>query len=158
MDKHIEADYEDHGLTYTIYVINSGRFGEAGPWLAFDWGWLHRNILLWKSRIGVRRHSPPAVGCLHNAVYFSNSRCIAIPARRVAVYSYDLGDGGCGSMMFASETARYAWIDLSAGPLTYGPETAGEGIVTWFSIPRVDMVGLRAGSCASEWNGEMAIC
>lgn len=60
-------------------------------------------------------------------------------------------------MMFASETARYAWIDLSAGPLTYGPETAGEGIVTWFSIPRVDMVGLRAGSCAREWNEEMAI-
>jgi hypothetical protein len=33
---------------------------------------------------------------------------------------------------------RYMWIDLTAGPLLYGPHTSGEGLVSEFSIPRLD--------------------
>eukprot|EP00003_Mantamonas_plastica_P013822 TRINITY_DN2402_c0_g2_i6.p1 TRINITY_DN2402_c0_g2~~TRINITY_DN2402_c0_g2_i6.p1 ORF type:complete len:520 (+),score=112.14 TRINITY_DN2402_c0_g2_i6:49-1560(+) len=32
---------------------------------------------------------------------------------------------------------RYLWIDTTAGPVEYGPQTVGEGIVTEFNIPRV---------------------
>jgi len=32
---------------------------------------------------------------------------------------------------------RYLWVDLSAGPLAYGPATHGLGVVTEHSLPRV---------------------
>lgn len=34
-------------------------------------------------------------------------------------------------------TARYAWVDVTAGPLVYGPRTSGDGVVTDESIPRL---------------------
>jgi hypothetical protein len=43
----------------------------------------------------------------------------------------------CGSTMWAGQQ-RYMWIDLTAGPLLYGPHTSGEGLVSEFSIPRLD--------------------
>ena len=32
--------------------------------------------------------------------------------------------------------ASFAWLDLSSGPVTYGPHTLGDGVVTEFSLPR----------------------
>ncbi|KAJ1484221.1 hypothetical protein T484DRAFT_1797744, partial [Baffinella frigidus] len=32
----------------------------------------------------------------------------------------------------------YAWLDLTAGPILYGPHTSGEGLVSEFSVPRLD--------------------
>ena len=43
----------------------------------------------------------------------------------------------CGTTMWAGQQ-RYMWIDLTAGPLLYGPHTSGEGLVSEFSIPRLD--------------------
>ena len=43
----------------------------------------------------------------------------------------------CGTSMWAGQQ-RYMWIDLTAGPLLYGPHTSGEGLVSEFSIPRLD--------------------
>jgi len=43
----------------------------------------------------------------------------------------------CGTTMWAGQL-RYMWIDLTAGPLLYGPHTSGEGLVSEFSIPRLD--------------------
>ena len=33
---------------------------------------------------------------------------------------------------------RGRWIDLTAGPLLYGPHTSGEGLISEFSLPRLD--------------------
>lgn len=35
-------------------------------------------------------------------------------------------------------TSRYAWIDVSAGPVMYGPRTSGNGVVTEFTVPRLE--------------------
>jgi hypothetical protein len=43
---------------------------------------------------------------------------------------------GCAVQGWVS-SERYAWLDLTAGPVSYGPQTAGEGILTEFSVPRV---------------------
>jgi len=43
----------------------------------------------------------------------------------------------CGTMMWAGQQ-RYMWIDLTAGPVLYGPHTSGEGLISEFSIPRLD--------------------
>ena len=43
----------------------------------------------------------------------------------------------CGTTMWAGQQ-RYMWIDLTAGPLLYGPHTSGEGLVSEYSIPRLD--------------------
>lgn len=45
----------------------------------------------------------------------------------------------CGMMGWVG-TDRYVWIDLSAGPVTFGPQTHGSGLVTDLSIPSVDRV------------------
>jgi hypothetical protein len=46
----------------------------------------------------------------------------------------------CPTVLWSSTdpTARYVWIDLTAGPISYGPQTSGDGIVTEFSLPRPD--------------------
>lgn len=43
----------------------------------------------------------------------------------------------CGTAMWAGQE-RYMWIDLTAGPLLYGPHTSGDGLVSEFSVPRLD--------------------
>jgi len=42
----------------------------------------------------------------------------------------------CGGSVYVSKTERYLWIDLTAGPVSYGPHTSGEGIVWPLSLPR----------------------
>ena len=37
-------------------------------------------------------------------------------------------------------TQRYIWIDLTAGPVSYGPQTSGEGIMTEFSLPHLNRI------------------
>jgi hypothetical protein len=67
------------------------------------------------------------------------------PSARQADGSRDAGAGkvfghrrhGCGASMWAGQQ-RYMWIDLTAGPLLYGPHTSGEGLVSEFTIPRLD--------------------
>lgn len=44
----------------------------------------------------------------------------------------------CETVMFIGEgSSRYLWIDLTAGPVSYGPTTYGEGLVTEWTIPRI---------------------
>jgi len=33
--------------------------------------------------------------------------------------------------------ARYAWLDLSAGPFRWGPVVAGQGVRSYSTLPRV---------------------
>eukprot|EP00697_Spironema_sp_BW2_P015949 gnl/Spiro4/7009_TR3638_c0_g1_i1.p1 gnl/Spiro4/7009_TR3638_c0_g1~~gnl/Spiro4/7009_TR3638_c0_g1_i1.p1 ORF type:complete len:711 (+),score=187.76 gnl/Spiro4/7009_TR3638_c0_g1_i1:60-2135(+) len=52
---------------------------------------------------------------------------------------YDAADKtptACGSSVWVGQE-RYAWMDLTAGPVTYGPSTSGDGTMTEFSLPRV---------------------
>lgn len=68
------------------------------------------------------------------------------PGRPYA-YSYDssryggegkgraVGGSGCPGTLWTGKE-HYAWVDLTAGPVSYGPRTAGEGLV-WESLPRV---------------------
>lgn len=44
--------------------------------------------------------------------------------------------GGCGTTRWIGRE-RYMWIDLSAGPVTYGPASAGDGVVTTHTLPSV---------------------
>jgi len=43
----------------------------------------------------------------------------------------------CGTTTWAGRE-RYLWIDLTAGPVLYGPHTSGDGLVSEFSLPRLD--------------------
>ena len=45
--------------------------------------------------------------------------------------------GACALTKWVGVEERYAWIDLSAGPVAYGAATSGEGVVTEHSMPRV---------------------
>lgn len=67
------------------------------------------------------------------------------PGRPYA-YSYDSarygggrgrpsGGTGCPGTLWVAKD-HYAWVDLTAGPVTYGPRTSGEGLV-WESLPRI---------------------
>eukprot|EP00793_Prasinoderma_coloniale_P006563 PRCOL_00001393-RA len=66
------------------------------------------------------------------AVYVLNPK--AMP--RNYTYRYgQTGDGGCDGTLYASRE-RYAWIDLTAGPVHYGPAGVGEGVVLPDTLPR----------------------
>jgi len=47
------------------------------------------------------------------------------------------GFSSCGTTMWAG-VERYMWIDLTAGPISYGPHTSGDGLVSEFSVPHLD--------------------
>lgn len=47
------------------------------------------------------------------------------------------GFTGCGTTMWAG-MERYMWIDLTAGPISYGPHTSGDGLVSEFTVPHLD--------------------
>ena len=51
------------------------------------------------------------------------------------------GGSGCPGTLWVSKE-HYAWVDLTAGPVSYGPRTSGEGLV-WESLPRVTDVHRR---------------
>mmetsp|Transcript_5016 Transcript_5016/g.14032 ORF Transcript_5016/g.14032 Transcript_5016/m.14032 type:complete len:710 (-) Transcript_5016:284-2413(-) len=84
-----------------------------------------------------------------------------LPANgRPFIYSY--GDGGCpGSLWTSRGSARYAWVDLSAGPVSYGPQEGASGTVMPWSFPNasswaasrdkrglsVEIVGLIHSAC-----------
>lgn len=59
-------------------------------------------------------------------------------------YTYSFGEfsakcsGVSGISKGKDGDLGFAWVDLSAGPVTFGPTTSGEGIVTEYSFPRVD--------------------
>ena len=55
------------------------------------------------------------------------------------------GAGGCPLTKWIG-SERYAWIDLSAGPVAYGGATSAEGVVTDHSMPRVAARGRQAGA------------
>lgn len=44
--------------------------------------------------------------------------------------------GACPTTKWVG-TERYAWIDLSAGPVAYGSSTAADGVVTEHTMPRI---------------------
>ncbi|EKX39432.1 hypothetical protein GUITHDRAFT_114391 [Guillardia theta CCMP2712] len=54
----------------------------------------------------------------------------------------------CGTTMWAG-LERYMWIDLTAGPILFGPHTSGEGLVSELSIPRLDNFQVES----LDWNG-----
>eukprot|EP01090_Pellita_catalonica_P016829 TRINITY_DN4946_c0_g2_i1.p1 TRINITY_DN4946_c0_g2~~TRINITY_DN4946_c0_g2_i1.p1 ORF type:complete len:722 (-),score=81.12 TRINITY_DN4946_c0_g2_i1:647-2812(-) len=45
--------------------------------------------------------------------------------------------GGCPTTMWMDSSDRLMWIDLSAGPIEYGPQNSGEGVVSEDSFPNV---------------------
>ena len=48
----------------------------------------------------------------------------------------DVGNvGACPGQLYVADR-RYAWIDLTAGPTSYGPADGGEG-AAWMTLPRV---------------------
>lgn len=81
----------------------------------------------------------------------------------VVTYSYDPTERDatrdpnsnppCGTTMWAGRE-RYMWIDLTAGPVLYGPHTSGEGLVSEFSIPRLDNFQVEGLGYEYEEDGE----
>jgi hypothetical protein len=51
---------------------------------------------------------------------------------------------------------RYLWIDLSAGPVAYGPSASGDGVVTDHALPSVLSLARRF-SAASEVSSHLAV-
>eukprot|EP00271_Cylindrocystis_brebissonii_P008195 TRINITY_DN22200_c0_g1_i1.p1 TRINITY_DN22200_c0_g1~~TRINITY_DN22200_c0_g1_i1.p1 ORF type:complete len:711 (+),score=101.73 TRINITY_DN22200_c0_g1_i1:274-2406(+) len=66
-------------------------------------------------------------------VYLMNPKKQSLPY----LYSYDTVPGGCPGSLFAPTEGHYLWVDLTAGPVSYGPSGHGEGLVTNMSFPRV---------------------
>lgn len=53
------------------------------------------------------------------------------PLQQKGVYSYTYSnDHSCHGTFFAGKE-RYIWVDLTAGPVSYGPMEEGEGLVTY---------------------------
>lgn len=49
----------------------------------------------------------------------------------------------CGATHWVGPSGRFAWIDLTAGPAAFGPETMGHGFVTHDSLPRVEQLSAK---------------
>ena len=65
--------------------------------------------------------------------------------------------GGCGVTKWVGRDRRYAWVDLTAGPLAYGAATAGDGIVTEHTMPRVHRFRLALQSHAIDAMQELSV-
>ncbi|GMH39333.1 hypothetical protein BSKO_07231 [Bryopsis sp. KO-2023] len=71
-------------------------------------------------------------GTLHT-IYILN------PPRQAMSYAYSYKSREfCSGTIWAASSERYVWIDLTAGPLTYGSIEAGQGRVLPHSFPRVE--------------------
>lgn len=68
----------------------------------------------------------------HFTIYVVN------PKKPIEQYAYSqttrVSDAVCKTTVGAAKD-RFAWVDISAGPLVYGPQTSGEGLVTEADIP-----------------------
>ena len=60
---------------------------------------------------------------------------LAQPSLEKYAYSYGQATSCAGNLLQGKE--RYAWIDLSAGPVFFGPVLNGEGIVQSVTAPRL---------------------
>ena len=69
----------------------------------------------------------------------------------------DGAGGGCGVTKWVGRDRRYAWVDLTAGPLAYGAATAGDGIVTEHTMPRVHRFRLALQSHAIDAMQELSV-
>ena len=65
--------------------------------------------------------------------------------------------GACALTKWVGVGERYAWIDLSAGPVAYGAATSGEGVVTEHSMPRVARLRTMHAQEQSRAAQEMAV-
>jgi len=61
----------------------------------------------------------------------------------------------CGTSLWIGEE-RYVWVDLSAGPVTFGPILAGEGVVTSAAIPRVDSFKTATSFASKDFIADLA--
>ena len=52
-------------------------------------------------------------------------------------YSWSVPQQQCGTVHFASASQRFAWLDVNAGPLEWGPISAGEGGAMGHALPFV---------------------
>ncbi len=62
-------------------------------------------------------------------------------------------EGRCPTTKWLGGRDRYIWVDLTAGPVAYGPATAGEGVVTEHSMPSV--LSLASRFAGSEGEAEL---
>ena len=118
-DDLIADDYRrQRGTHVALYLLNptpprrlaaSGRFGTAADRRVAD-------------EVNASAPSPPA-------------REVP-PAAWVPVRYHYEGRGACGGVKWVG-AGRYAWVDLSAGPVAYGPVTAGDGGVGEHRMPVV---------------------
>eukprot|EP00898_Chlorokybus_atmophyticus_P004638 jgi/Chlat1/5175/Chrsp33S05043 len=64
------------------------------------------------------------------------------PKSQTQPYAYYYEESGtplhsCMGSLWVSKEQRYAWLDLTAGPVSYGPQSARKGFVQPQDIPRV---------------------
>lgn len=68
--------------------------------------------------------------------------CFSVPVSFLGIIKsslvFLLCRDACPGTLWTSSNQRYFWIDLTAGPVTYGPSESGEGRVLSHSIPRVE--------------------
>jgi len=114
VDDIIAQEYEQNGLSYTLYILNLPALKLGTP-----------------------------TGPRSEYLYFMPTLDRSYTGTFTATEPRPV----CGSSLWVGKQT-YAWIDLTAGPNDFGPETSGDGAVTEHTLPRVE--GLLAHAKTSK--------
>ncbi len=133
VEKVLQRDFEQSALAYTIYLLNP-----TAPMVAVP-----------PPLKGVKPKAASAAQDDEESSENPNSRVgKRVPVRYIysemnKVKKLAAEDNTrktlptCESVLWASKR-RFVFVDFTAGPVSYGPQTAGDGIFTELSLPRLD--------------------
>eukprot|EP00824_Muranothrix_gubernata_P000512 TRINITY_DN1058_c0_g1_i1.p1 TRINITY_DN1058_c0_g1~~TRINITY_DN1058_c0_g1_i1.p1 ORF type:complete len:727 (+),score=124.16 TRINITY_DN1058_c0_g1_i1:317-2182(+) len=132
VDTIIATDYKKKpSLGYTIYVLNPKMpswIEEVDPTSVEE---TTQKVHLGGKDILVKK-SPDQITGETQRVVFENYAYNMPPDEETRPPPHII----CPFSLWAGQE-RYAWIDLTAGPVDYGPQTSGDGIVSEYALPRL---------------------
>lgn len=118
-------DYQDNHTSYTQYILNL-----KPPTVLLPSG----------RRVRVRYVYDADEAYEHDEDAGTDKEKEETPATTTKTKKKNVGSQ-CPTVSWLGDgQSRYTWIDLTAGPISYGPRTAGQGIVTELSLPRVEKI------------------
>jgi len=129
VERVLQQDFETSKLHYTIYLLNpkvpTVKFAQRLEGIPTDWEGDFDDEANIRAKVGKRV-----------PVRYVYSERDEVSAQTAEDFTKKVMPT-CESVVWASRR-RFAFIDLMAGPVTYGPQTMGDGIFTEMSLPRLD--------------------